>query len=96
MAFAAIKEVDHNGHFFGVAHTQERYKDAFYAPILSDWRNYEAWEADGKMPTEKRANGIWKQILYEFKLPFIESKIQGELEAFVEKRQKEGGAKTSF
>ena len=96
LAISAISEVGHNGHFFGATHTQERYKNAFYAPFLSDWRNYEAWEADGKVPTEKRANGIWKQILDAFKLPLIESKIQGELEAFVEKRRKEGGAKTNF
>ena len=45
---------------------------------------------------KKRANGIWKQILDEFKFPFIESKIEGDLQAFVEKRQKEGGANTNF
>ena len=96
MAISAISEVGHNGHFFGATHTQERYKDAFYSPFLSDWRNYEVWEADGKIPAEKRANRIWKQILDEFRVPLIESKIQGDLKAFVEKRQKEGGAKTNF
>ena len=63
LAFSAIKEVGHNGHFFGTTHPQERYKDAFYAPILSDWRNYETWEADGKLSTDKRAYNLWKQIL---------------------------------
>ena len=96
LAFSAIKEVGHNGHFFGATHTQERYKDAFYAPILSDWRNYEAWEADGKISTEKRANNIWKQILEEFEPPMISSKISSELDDFVQRRIKEGGAKTDF
>ena len=71
LAISATSEVGHNGHFFGATHTQERYKNAFYSPFLSDWRNYEAWESDGKIPTEKRANDIWKQILDEFKFPFI-------------------------
>ena len=96
LAFSAIKEVGHNGHFFGATHTQERYKDAFYTPILSDWRNYEAWEADGKISTEKRANNVWKQILEEFKPPIINSKIATELHDFVQRRKKEGGAKTDF
>ena len=96
MAFSAIQEVGHNGHFFGATHTQERYLDAFYAPILSDWRNYEAWEADGKLSTEKRANNLWKQILQEFEPPMIDSKIASELYNFVQRRKKDGGAKTDF
>ena len=35
------------GHFFGAAHTMERYESAFYRPLLSDWTNYGAWEAAG-------------------------------------------------
>ena len=96
LAISAIEEVGHNGHFFGASHTQERYRDAFYAPFLSDWRNYEAWEADGKITTEKRANRVWKQILDEFAAPPIPSKIQGELYSFVQKRDKEGGTTTNF
>ena len=65
-------------------------------PILSDWRSYEAWEADGKLSTEKRANNVWKQILEEFEPPMIDSKIASELYNFVQKRKKDGGAKTDF
>ncbi len=39
----ATREVGPGGHFFGAAHTLARYETAFYAPILSDWRNFEAW-----------------------------------------------------
>ena len=41
-AVEAIGAVDPFGHFAGADHTQERYRDAFYAPLMSDWRNYEA------------------------------------------------------
>ena len=41
------REVGPHGHFFGAEHTQSRYATAFYAPFLSDWRNYEAWEEAG-------------------------------------------------
>ena len=39
----AIAEVGPGGHFFGSAHTLERFETAFYRPILSDWRNFETW-----------------------------------------------------
>ena len=39
----AIREVGPGGHFFGAAHTLARYETAFYAPMVSDWRNFESW-----------------------------------------------------
>ena len=47
LAVDAIAEVGLHGHFFGCDHTQQRYRDAFYAPLLSDWWNYETWLDDG-------------------------------------------------
>ena len=50
----AIRSVGPGGHFFGTPHTQERYKTAFYSPIISDWRNYETW-AEAGSPDRHRA-----------------------------------------
>ena len=47
LGFDAIAEVGPGGHFFGTAHTLERYETAFYAPMLSDWRNFETWQGGG-------------------------------------------------
>ena len=47
LAIDAIDEVGPGGHFFGVGHTQERYRTAFYNPMISDWRNYESWDEAG-------------------------------------------------
>ncbi len=96
VAVDAIKEVGSGGHFFGVQHTQDRYETAFYAPFLSDWRNYEAWEGAGGQWTAQRANKIWKDILNEFEAPPIEESIREELHAFVVKRKEEGGVPTDF
>ena len=96
IAFEAIKEVGPGGHFFGCAHTQERYETAFYSPFLSDWSNFENWEANGSQQTPERANKIWKQILAEFEAPPIDPAIDEELQAFVAKRKEEGGAPTDF
>jgi len=55
MGLDAIAEVGPGGHFFGTAHTMERYENAFYQPILSDWRNFEAWQEDGSKTATQRA-----------------------------------------
>ena len=49
IALDAIKEVGSSGHYFGIQHTQDRYMSAFYEPFVSDWRNFEAWEAVGSI-----------------------------------------------
>ena len=96
LAFDTIREVGPNGHYFGVQHTQERYQHAFYAPIVSDWRNYEAWQIDGSVWTQERAHRIYKQILAEFEAPEMNGDHQEELRRFVAKRKQEGGAPTDF
>ncbi|MYZ48038.1 trimethylamine methyltransferase family protein [Propylenella binzhouense] len=96
VAIEAIAEVGPRGHFFGATHTQARYEAAFYAPFLSDWRNYESWSASGAQQTPERANRIWKQILAEFEPPPLDPAVEEELRAFVERRKREGGAPTDF
>ena len=65
LGFAAMVEAGPGGHFFGTAHTLERYETAFYEPMVSDWRNFETWQADGSHTATERANGIWKRLLAE-------------------------------
>ncbi len=89
LAFEALKTVPPGGHFFGVEHTMERYKDAFYSPILSDWQNFESWEErSGKNATE-RANGIWKKLLEDYVSPAIDDGIEPKLDAYIAKRKLE-------
>ncbi len=45
------------GHYFSTPHTLERYESAFYAPLLSDWRNFETWSEDGPVDATQRATG---------------------------------------
>jgi len=96
IALDAIAEVGSGGHFFGVQHTQDRYEQAFYQPFTSDWRNYEAWEADGGVWTAERAHRIYKEIIASFEAPPMEAAIKEELSAFVDRRKAEGGAPTDF
>jgi trimethylamine--corrinoid protein Co-methyltransferase len=96
IAFDAVAEVGVGGHYFGCAHTQARYQDAFYSPIASDWRNYEAWAADGAVQSPERAHRIYKQIIADFDPPAMDAAIREELADFVTRRKAEGGAPTDF
>ena len=96
IAIEAIREGNDTRHFFGVQHTQDRYETAFYAPFLSDWRNFENWQQSGALQTPERANRIWKAILNEFEAPPLDAAIVEELDSFVARRKREGGAPTDF
>ncbi|MEQ8640086.1 MAG: trimethylamine methyltransferase family protein [Alphaproteobacteria bacterium] len=87
LAVEAIAEVGPGGHFFGVSHTLERYETAFYEPLLSDWRNYEAWAEAGSQDALKRANGIWKSLLHTYEAPTMDPARAEAMEAYVAKRK---------
>ena len=89
LALESIAEVGPGGHFFGTAHTLERYETAFYRPMLSDWRNFETWEEDGARTATQRANGIWKQLLAEYMPPPLDPGAAEALDAFVERRKRD-------
>jgi trimethylamine---corrinoid protein Co-methyltransferase len=86
LALDAIREVGPGGHFFGTAHTLERYETAFYTPLLSNWDNYDTWVERGSIEAVQRANQIWHQLLDEYQQPPIDPAI------YVERRKREGGA----
>jgi trimethylamine--corrinoid protein Co-methyltransferase len=91
LAFSAMEEVGPGGHFFGAAHTLARYERAFYAPILSDWRNFENWQLAGAEDATTRASRLWKQALSEYQVPPLEEERAQELAEFVARRKAEGG-----
>ena len=92
LALDAIREVGPGGHFFGAAHTLQRYETAFYQPILSDWRNFESWREAGSKTALERANGLWKQLLAEYQPPPLDPAIAEALDAYVARRKAEIGA----
>ena len=96
LAFDAMKEVGPGGHFFGCEHTQSRYRNAFFSPMISDWRNYETWREAGSPTAYDKANRLYKEKLASFTPPPIDDAIKAELDAFVAKRKAEGGAPTDF
>jgi trimethylamine--corrinoid protein Co-methyltransferase len=96
IALDAIREVGASGHYFGIQHTQDRYEHAFYAPFVSDWRNFEAWEIAGAVWTPERAHRLFKDIIASFEEPPMDAGHRDALADFVARRKGEGGAPTDF
>src|SRR4029077_1674987 len=89
LGFEAMTDVGPGGHFFGTAHTLERFETAFYRPMVSDWRNFETWQADGARTAPGRANGIGKRLLAEAEPPTLDPAVAEALDAFVARRTRE-------
>lgn len=96
LALDAIRDVGPGGHFFGTEHTLGRYETAFYAPLVSDWRNHEAWLEAGAPDAKARLTELVKQLLDSYVPPPIDPDVLAELEAFVTQRKAEGGIATDY
>jgi trimethylamine--corrinoid protein Co-methyltransferase len=96
LALDAMREVGPGGHYFGCAHTQARYRTAFFAPMISDWRNYESWREAGAPDAYDTANRLYKAKLAAWRDPGLDPARREELEAFVARRKAEGGVPTDF
>ena len=92
LAVEAIRDVGAGGHFFGAAHTMDRYETAFYTPLLSNWDNHPQWLERGAVQSRERANTVWKQILADYTQPPIDPGTDEALQAFMARRRAEGGA----
>jgi len=89
LALDAIAQVPPGGHHFGTAHTLARYETAFYAPLVSDRQNFEAWQEAGSIDAAKRANTIWKKLLADYEKPEIDPAVEEALQGYADKRKEE-------
>ncbi|NOZ72282.1 MAG: trimethylamine methyltransferase family protein [Chloroflexi bacterium] len=89
LALDSIAEVGPGGHHFGTAHTQARFHNAHYAPILTDHHNFGTWQAAGATDARQRALPIWKQWLQAYEAPPLDATVREALESYVEKRRRE-------
>ena len=56
---------------------------------MSDWRNFETWQADGARTATERANGIWKALLASVVPPPLDPGVASAINGFVERRKRE-------
>ena len=89
LSVETISQVEPGGHFFGTKQTLALYEEAFYSPLLSDWRNFETWSDSGAQTATERANVLWKNILDKYEQPHIDPDTDEHLRDFVDRRKKE-------
>jgi len=89
LALDAIAEVGHGGHFFGAAHTLERYEHAFHQPFISDRRNFERWAEDGRTDAATRASEVAAALLERYEQPALDPAIDEAIADFVARRTEE-------
>ena len=92
LGLGAQQDVPPGGHFFGAEHTMSRYRDAFYTPFLSDWRNNQAWQEAGSRTAQDRATDIWQEMLASYEKPPLPADRAEAIEAFVAQRKEEIGS----
>jgi trimethylamine--corrinoid protein Co-methyltransferase len=95
-AIDTIESVGPGGHFFGTQHTQDRFRHAFYKPLISDWRNYESWQEAGSPQAPDKAKALVTRFLDAYEPPVMDVTIREELDAFVARRAGEGGVATDY
>ncbi len=92
IAFEAMERVPTGGHFFGDEHTLERYENAFYSPLVSDWQNNGAWLESGSLTATQRATAIWQTALADYEEPPIDDGVREQLDEYVAHRKEEIGS----
>ncbi|MEJ2176702.1 MAG: trimethylamine methyltransferase family protein [Gammaproteobacteria bacterium] len=92
LAFDAIADVTPGGHFFATQHTMDRYRTAFYEPLVADSSNYGQWQEAGSLTADQRATSIWKSRLDTFVAPTMNPARLEQLDDFIARRISEGGA----
>ncbi len=85
----AIRGVRPGGNFFEAQHTLERYRTAFYRPILSDWSNYENWRDAGGRDATTRATAVWKRARDAFVAPPLDPGVRDAVRDYVARRKRE-------
>jgi trimethylamine--corrinoid protein Co-methyltransferase len=89
LGFDAIAAIPPGGHFFGAAHTLERFETAFHHSNITDLRPFETWAEDGAKTATQRANRIWKSLLARYEPPPLDAAASEAIDAFVDRRKAE-------
>lgn len=89
LALDTIADVGPGGHFLATAQTMQRFRHAFYRPILADRLNYDAWHEAGAWDAAKRANAVATQLLETYEEPKLDTAVSEELRAYVQRRTEE-------
>ena len=86
LAHDAYRQAGSDQHFLGTDHTLANFETANYASnVLSDTQSLEQWREGGSLDTSDRAVAVWKKMLAEYELPFIDAAVDEALRDFMRK-----------
>jgi trimethylamine--corrinoid protein Co-methyltransferase len=88
-AMEAIFAVGPGGHFFGTAHTQAHFQDAFFMPDLMDNNSFEQWQIDGETDAQTRGFKAARKLLDGYVPPPMDEAVDEALLEFIKKRELE-------
>ncbi len=89
LALDAIAEIGSSGHHLGTAHTQERYRTAFFPVSVADRLPHDTWSLAGSEDTATRANRLWKEMLAHYEQPPLDPATAEALDEYVTRREQE-------
>jgi len=92
LGWDALADVDPGGHFFATQHTMDRYRDAFYQPLVADLSNFGSWSDAGSKPADQRATAIWQNMLASYTPPKGGDERDERIAQFISDGQARGGA----
>jgi trimethylamine--corrinoid protein Co-methyltransferase len=92
LGWSALADVQPGGHFFATEHTMQRYRDAFYQPLVADLSNFGRWNDAGALTSTQRATGIWKSTLRDFTAPKHSGDAAERMRSYIEGHTAAGGA----
>ena len=95
LAWDALQEVSPGGHFFAADHTMQRYRDAFYPPLVADLGNFGSWQESGGKTSTERAVAIWKSALAGHRPPPHAEAAEARVADYIAERTAAGGAPPS-
>ena len=89
IALDALRTNPPGNHFLGTTHTLANFETAFYRSDTADNSSFEQWTEDGALDAAQRANAIWKRRLAEYEPPELDSSVDEEMLAYVQRRKTE-------
>lgn len=89
LALDEIAAVGPGGHHLGTDYTLERFRTAFYMPLLADRQNYEGWRLAGAEDAAVRAHKLAQKLITEYEAPPLDPAVREELAAFIGRRKTE-------
>ncbi len=87
LALEAMREVGPGGHYLGCAHTQARFRDAFWRSGVFDSRPFETWSEAGAPDAAALAHARARRLLADYEAPPLDPAVREALEDFVARRK---------